>query len=543
MRCSTVPTGVTSRSLRAGLPAAIVALVVGLCFMHKAFNIDDTTFLTMSEHMLHDPLHPASVQISQNGNPPFWLANNAWSGPVMPALLLPSVAEGGAEWLAHLVMLVVFLVGIFATAALALRLGASDRGARWAALLLATSPAVLAMAETSMPDVPVMSFGVLGAERLLAFRDQRGWWRGALAVLALTLCVLSRQHGLLLLGCFLMLVPREWPRTLRALVRDRVVLSAVGVVAAAVVLVVLTYAAMRDPDIGSNLASSTIQMADASRWRVNLANLPAQWVLAFPLGFAWAWLHGRRMMRSWWCGVAVLVGAFLAYETHAYYRHPSWLWWQAPVTALGAAVLADTVVDACRRRDLVDLALAACLFIAAPIAIYSHLPPKYLVPSAPAMAILIVRNVERRTAISWRVPTALVAIGVTLGVLIVRADDRDGEIGRVGGELVAAYVQRGEHVWFDGTWGFHWYATKAGAQPVTTVDPKPAPGDIVVVGAEGWVIASWPNKKLLERIEFDEPGGRIMTRAAGFFSNVQWGPLPWKWGNKPLKPLEVYRVE
>jgi hypothetical protein len=535
-----------SRALKAGLPAAVIAAVVGLCFMHKAFNIDDTTFLTMSEHMLHDPLHPASVQISQNGNPPFWLANNAWSGPVMPALLLPAVAAGGAEWAAHLVMLVVFLIGIFATAALALRLGISEAGARWAALLLATSPAVLAMAETSMPDVPVMSFGVLGAERLLAFRDERGWWRGVIAAVALTLCVLSRQHGLLLLGCFVLLMPRAWPRTwaeLRALVRDRVFLSAVAAVVAAVVLVIATYAAMRDPHVGSNLASSTMQMADASRWRVNLANLPAQWVLAFPLGLAWAWLHGRRMVRSWWCGAGALVGVFLAYETHAYYRHPSWLWWQAPVTALGTAVLVDTVVDAWRRRDLIDLALAACLFIAMPIAIYSHLPPKYLVPSAPAMAILIARNVERRAVVSWRGPAVLSAFGLALGLLIIRADQVDGEIGRTGGAIVASYVQKGEHVWFDGTWGFHWYATRAGAQPVTTVDPKPAPGDIVVVGAEGWVISSWPNKKLLEKIEFNDPGGRIMTRAAGFFSNVQWGPLPWKWSNKPLRPLEVYRIE
>src|SRR4051794_37094555 len=148
----------------------------------------------MADHMLEDPLHPASVQLSVNGRPAQWISAGMWSGPVMPALLLPSVAAGGVEWLAPLAMLLVFLLGIYATAALAIRLGVSAAGARWAALLVTTSPAVIALSTTSMPDVPTMSFCVLGVERLLAYRTERGLWRAALAAVALALSVLSRQH-------------------------------------------------------------------------------------------------------------------------------------------------------------------------------------------------------------------------------------------------------------------------------------------------------------------------------------------------------------
>jgi len=536
---------VLSRSLRAGLPAAVIAVAVYLCFMHKAFNIDDVTFLTMADHMLDDPLHPASVQIVVNGRPPQWASNGVWSGPVMPAMLMPAVAAGGAEWLAHLVMLLVFLVGIFATAALALRLDVSDTGARWSAILLVTSAAVIAMAMTNMPDLPAMSFAVLGAERVVAFRQQGGLGRAIGAAVALALSLLSRQHVVMVLPC-LLLVVSAWPRSVSELVAavfDRRFLSTVATMVGAVVLVVLMYVVMRDPRPGDDLAPTPLRAADFSLLRVNLANIPAQWVLSFPLGLVWAWLYGRRMIRSWWCWVGALAGIYMAYQTHVFHRHLDWMPWQGPVTALGMAVLVDTVVDACRRRDAVDLGLAALLFIVVPVAVYSHLPPKYLVPAAPAMAVLIMRHVERRSSPGHRVLGVIAVQGLILGVLIIRADQVHGEIGRRGGTIAAEYIQRGERVWFDGTWGFQWYAMQAGARPVTTAEPQPAPGDIVVLGQEGWVIKTWPNKTLLERHTFETPGGRIMTKPAGFFSNVAWGPLPWRWGKKPLSPIEVWRIE
>jgi hypothetical protein len=189
------------RCLKAGAPAAVIALIVCALFVNKAFTIDDQTFLAMSEHMLHDPLHPASVLMVNNGRPADWISNGVWSGPVAPAMMMPTIAAGSAEWVAHATMFVVFCVGIFATAALALRLGASDAAARWAALLVATSPAVLAMSMTEMPDVPAMAFATFGIERLVAYRAHRGISRLISASLLFLLSTLSRQHGILVFGC------------------------------------------------------------------------------------------------------------------------------------------------------------------------------------------------------------------------------------------------------------------------------------------------------------------------------------------------------
>ena len=537
---------VFARSIRAGAPAALLATIVCLCFIHKAFTIDDQTFLAVSQHMLVDPVHPASVLMVNNGRPADWISNGVWSGPVAPAMLMPAVAAGGAEWLAHLVMLVVFVAGLFATAAVALRLGVSDRGARWASLLVVMSPAALAMSMTEMPDIPTMALATLAVERLLAYRDNPRWWRWGAAIVLFATAALARQHGILVFACALLLVVPRWPASwseLRDLGRDRTLVAAAVGLIVSIGLIALAYLVMRDPHTGSGLATATAKVTDSSLWHVNLANLPAQWVLVFPLGLAWSWLRGDRMVRSWWCYAGALVGVYLAWQTHLFYRHPSWLVWQAPITALGSAVLVDLVADAVRRRDVIDLGLSAWLFVALPMVVYSHLPPKYLVPSAPAMAILLVRELERAPSRRRHVLGGIMAVGLVLGVLIIQADAHLGEIGREGGEIAAAYVHRGERVWFDGTWGFQWYAMQAGARPMSSAGPQPQPGDIVVAGQEARLVKPWPNKKLVEKHTFAKPGGRILARPAGFFSNVAWGPLPWLWGRKPFSPIEVWRIQ
>jgi hypothetical protein len=534
-------------SLRLAAPAILIAVLTFALFRNKGFNIDDFAFLTMSDHMLVDPLHPASVAISLNGHEPVWQTTGMWSGPVMPAMLMPAVAAGGVEWIAHLMMLLVFVLGIVATTALALRLEVSEAGARWAALLMATSAAVLAMASTNVPDIPTMSFGVLGAERLVAFRKQGGWWRAVMATAAMALCVLSRQHGALVVAALVPIVFQEFPRTpaaWRTAIFDRRFLACMGSMVAAAVVVILMHRLMSDER--GQLASTTARIADTSMWRANAGNIPAQWVLAFPLAFAWACMYRLALLRRWWCYVGAAIGVYLAFQTHVYTRRPDWLPWQAPITAFGAAILADAIASAIRRRDMVDVGLTASLFIMLPVMFYTHLPAKYFVPAAPAMGILLLRHAERG-ALTSRVPFAvLCGLGTVLGLLIIRADATHAEVGRAGGEVVAKYLAQGERVWCDGAFAFEYYATKAGAQPAHTAadgSGTPQAGDIVVVGLEGNVIVKWPNKKLLERIEFNEPGGRTLQRPAGFFSNVYWGPLPWVWSRRPYPPVEVYRIE
>jgi hypothetical protein len=133
---------------------------------------------------------------------------------------------------------------------------------------------------------------------------------------------------------------------------------------------------------------------------------------------------------------------------------------------------------------------------------------------------------------------------VGLGVAILRADARLGELGRrAAAELVAPRVAAGQRVWFQGHWGFQWYAEEAGAQAATLVAPFPEPGDFLVVSAASIrservleaITTRNPAMRLVGVLQDTSPGGRIMNKklGAGFYSNMS-GYLPWSWGDGPI---------
>jgi len=525
------------RAVIAATPATLLAVAACLFFLNKAYTIDDATFLLAAEHMLVDPLHPFAFDLVFHGIPT--RASTNVTGPVMAALLIPAVLAQGSEWLAHSAMLLEFVVGLVSSVAFALRLGTSSEAAMWVGLLVATSAAVLAMATTSMPDVPAMAFGVLGAERLLAFRSERRASAGIAAAVALALAVLSRSHLILAFIPLAGLLLTQWPQSLRAarvtLLSRPFLIDVLPLVFAVALLCAVTLLT-RDPQTGMHFVGAIQHNLQWPLLRVNLSQVPAQWVLAFPLGLAWSALRGRQMLRSRWCWLGALVGIVLALLVPTGNGHWNRTWWQAPTTALGMAILVDIAVDGWRRRDTVQICLLAWLLIAWPAAIYYHLPAKYLVPSAPAMAVLIARQAEhglpRMLVRSILAVTTLV--GLALGMAIAHADAALAEAGRIGGQTAAAYVKRGERVWYDGGWSFAWYARHAGARPLSIAPSLPDAGDVVVVGLASHLLAErCSNNQLLEDRVIDRPGGRIQDGAAGFYTNaVGYGTLPWIWRSK-----------
>ena len=129
-------------------------------------------------------------------------------------------------------------------------------------------------------------------------------------------------------------------------------------------------------------------------------------------------------------------------------------------------------------------------------------------------------------------------------MLVIRADGALADIGRRGAaEYVLPEVRKGERVWFDGGWGFQWYAMQAGARPMTFGPPLPVAGDVVVVGLTGGpCIAQCPKRRLLRQWIVADRGGRVLGDGAGFFSNGS-GALPWAWGESELGRVEVWKIE
>ena len=524
-------------SARAAAPAIVLAALLLIPFLGKAFTIDDPLFLYQARHVLDDPLHPTAFPVVWSIAPQRMSAIMA-SGPGMAYLLVPCVALGGAEWAAHLVQLVALALAAWGTASLTLRWGAGASTARTAALLLAASPAVLGMAGTAMPDVPAMAFGVWGIERAAAWSRGGRAHQAASAVLCLAVAALCRSQ-LIVLTPLAMLACAGDPFHPRGWVWRRAI-----PLAAAPAVAWLVFFITRDPEATASAVAGAARMfLFAPAVARNVVSFFTHWALVLPLALPWLLAHPRRILTS----PVIYVASALAFW---YIRSTPEVGpiAAAPAAGLGAAVIWDLVRDAWSRRDGVQIVLGCWLFAPAVIVPYLHLPSKYLVAAAPAAAIAVARTLAPLPAARARAVVAATLVpAVLLGVAILRADAVFAGLGRrAAAELVAPRIAEGGRVWFNGHWGFQWYAEKAGARPLTQTRPHPEWKDHVVSSAhaEGELMGALPRRRLVATVDDVRPGGRIMTRAlgAGFFSNG-WGYLPWSWGNEPVDRYELWVLE
>ena len=513
------------RSLRAAWPALALAAAVLLPFLGKAYTIDDPLFLYQARHVLEDPLHPTAFDVVWSLEPHRMSALMA-SGPGMAYLLVPTLLLGGAEWVAHLTQLLFLGLAIVATASLVLGIGGDEGEARRASLLLAASPAVLGMAGTAMPDVAAMALGVLGLERTARFARDERTRDAVLGTVALAAAILCRSH-------LAPLVVVAWLAGTRG--RRSFIVPIAAVLAAG-----LMFAVTRDPASHAGavaVAAGTFVFAPAVLR--NVVSFFVHWTLVFPLALPWLVMRAKAIVTNPVLYVAT-AGAWLSMRNNPEVGPQI----AALPAGLGAAVAWDLAFEALRRRDRVDVMLAAWCLTPLVVVPYLHLPSKYLLAAAPAMAITVARRGERIPKVALAV---IVVAGTLLGILVLRADARFAGMGRRAAEvLVAPAVAGGKTVWFNGHWGFQWYAEKAGARPLTATPPHPHWGDLVIASrhAEGELMSALPNRRLVQAMDDTRPGGRVMSRAlhAGFFSNG-WGYLPWAWGRDPVDRYEVWSIE
>lgn len=526
----------------AALPVLIACLAL-VPFLGKAFTIDDPVFLLEARHALTDPLHPTAFSLVWNTEVPERVSAVVPSGPVAAWLLMPAAAAGGAEWAAHAIQLLMLALAALALVALAIRLGLSTGWATAAGVLLVTTPAVLGMAGTAMPDVPAMALGLLGIERLVAWRQEGGWHRALGGAVLLALAPLTRSHLALLLlvgplvaGADLLLAPGR----LRAVARLLWPSGLAAVLAGAILLVT------RDPaPSGGGLASAAAGLSTTVNFAINAYCFALHWVLATTFGLAWLALRARSMIRRRWWVFALATAGLALFRWYQAGTNDNY--WVVPAAALGLSVILDVLIDAVHRRDGLQLALWTWLLVPLPVVIYTHLPAKYLVASVPAACLLVARAAARSPAVGrWVVGTASIA-GLCLGVAILQADARFAEVARAGvRRLVTPELVQGRTLWYDGHWGFHWYAEEAGARPWTATRDQPRPGDLILTNTvrptplDERVFGALVH---LGRYEDRTPGGRVMNLAAdaGFYSNA-WGYLPWSWGDGVIDAIDLWQA-
>jgi hypothetical protein len=463
----------------------------------------------------------------------------------MAYMLTPAVFLGGKEWAAHIPQIALLALACVATASLTLKLRASRIQAAFAALLVVATPAVIGMAATAMPDVAAMAFSIAAVERLWEFRHS-GRMRNALgAAVFLALAVLSRPQTLLLAGCAPLVVAGDWGpdpgEAWKPLSWGRSVIPLLLGLVLAFAIIYLT----RDPVTGTTVAGATAARVESDLLFFNLASFILDWAVALPLVLFWTLLRGKALLRFphfplafnlgmlvSWLGASLAAGVTISSVA------------ALVLTGLSFAVLVDILCLAWETRNWVQLGLALWLLVGLPAVTYVQFPPKLLLPSVPAMAILLARQVPPHPPrILGAMAATCLVLELLLGVLIIRADTALAAVGRAGGAEVARQVAAGHRVWMDGAWGFQWYALSAGATPLATTAPFPAPGDVVVAGLQSRLMAAaCPAKTILARRVYAEPGGRVVGEGAGFFTNWS-GPWPWTYGTGEIGRVEVYQVD
>jgi hypothetical protein len=521
------------------LPALILSAACLLPYLNKAFTIDDPWYLFQAQQIRKAPLHPMAMSIcwaedTECGS----IAQNMPGNFLMSYCLVPVANLANPEWIVHLMQIIVLWCGIAATVSLAFRFGFGTFAACAAGLIVAATPPVLAMASTAMPEMLTMSLGVIGIERLVAWKEDGKVFNGVVSALALGLAPMARAH-LVFLWLIAAVLLRDDARILDvwswiAQPKRRWI-----PLMAAVLVTVAAFALTHEPVIGLRPPQMYLRPGNAHH---NLRSYLIYWILAMPLGLVWLVLRSGRV--KFWL-LAIGLGLPVVLEVWIQ-RAP--VLWATLCAGVGAVVLMDVLFRSFKSRDQWRMACTLWLLMPLVTLPYFHLPVKYLVPCAPAAALLIA---DLLPAFRWRMAAlcGIVAAGAIFGTMVLRADAQFAEMGRqAAARLIAPRVAAGDRVWVASQWGLYWYAQKAGAQVLRTGD-VPAPGDYLVRGEmEGYAgtLKRLPPAVQIETFTVGGPGGRTMSvkDGAGLYSNAfGYGDLMWAWGTGEWNHYELWRFQ
>jgi hypothetical protein len=520
-----------------------LALAALLPFLGKAFTVDDPWFLLEAKQILKTPLQPMSFEICWMGNETcLKRADSLGAGAaqgLMGFFLVPSVLAGGSEWIAHAMQLLVTCLAVLAIAKLALRLGFDRVQAAFAGVLLVAIPPFLPMANTAMPDVLASTLGLIGVERLLAWRDEHRWHQAVVSSVALGLAPYGRPHLALLLPLGALWLLNEI-RIKPALAQIRRQFGVWTPIVMAGLLLLSINLVMRQRGPISDRVDTLVDLSNIPR---NLSAYFLYLVFPIPLAAVWLGIEGRRRPLLLILPLVPTVVAHLMLHR----TEPVLQEWPVAAMFYGMAVLAGLVFRVWKTGCKDRIMLSLWILLPLPLVYYAHLPIKYALAAMPAIVLTIIGclwSLPARRA--FAIAALMTLLCATYSCIILRADADFAEYGRrASAELVAPYVAKGERVWFGGQWGFYWYALKAGAQVSKPGVPGPLPGDLLVVGVmEGGTVTRdrFPNRELIATRIYDSPHGRTMGYGAGLYSN-SFGSTLWVWNPLATNTYELWRVK
>jgi 4-amino-4-deoxy-L-arabinose transferase-like glycosyltransferase len=217
----------------------------------------------------------------------------------------------------------------------------------------------------------------------------------------------------------------------------------------------------------------------------------------------------------------------------------------------GIGVLAVAIENLWRERDAVAWLLALWVFGTFLFASVFNwtVNGRSILPMVPAVAILIVRRLERNSVAGWKLPKIAVPVSLTvsaaLALLVARADYYFAVATReTAVQTFARFGNEQKNFWFEGHWGFQYYMESLGFTALDVQRSPIKPGNILALPENNTGIAP-PNPDATARQESIKVSGPSYLAtmnvqvAAGFYASLR-GPLPFAFGKVPPESVLLY---
>ena len=463
----------TSRKPRLQIGLIALAILIELPFLNQPFHMDDTVYLHVADNIRVSPLFPQDAPYTFQG---ISAGDMAWMehSPLTAYLLALARWFQNSEGACHAVFLIFPVVLILAMHGLAVRF---VRNAGIAAVLVITLPVVYVLSHTLMCDVPLLAMWTAATTMFISGVDRSSSGRiitGAILTLA---AGLISYTGLWLapLLAFYGLLNRN-----RRAAWAAIVVPAAGITAWLAVNS-FHYGRLVPADMLFYYFGTFHVLSGSLLWRKLLyfvACLGATFI--FPLLVLES--SATRRLRVWIAAGILSMVAVAACEARQY-PWPEQLFFFVCLTA-GAVVLGQAIRTALGwwtggfLSDDLFLAVWVIWFFSISVLVFMTGSARYLTPLAPAVVLLLLRNLERSSAMTASSRQVLVVLpNALLALLLAVADYRFASIYRE----FAATIPRGPgQIYLTGEWGFRAYIEQYGGRVLGRGDRRPDPGDLIV---------------------------------------------------------------
>ena len=538
-------------SLHPNWTLTFITLAALAPFLAKPFNIDDPLFIWVAKNIQAHPLNPYGFNVNWFGTvTPMYLATE--NPPVACYYIAFAAAVlGWSEVALHSAFLLPIIAVVLGTRRLAQKF---CNRPMLAALATLFTPAFMISSMTVMCDVMMLAFWIWAIVFWIEGMEKNDFRKLSAAGLLIAFSALTKYYGVCLiplLAAYSLVETRGLGRWAACLMIPLAALCA--------------YQWTTHSLYGLAMLSDAVEYAGYARGITGLSGMvTALTGLAFTGGcvavavFFMPLLWRARTLAAF-ATTAILIAAALFFvgakleqfispdATSAMFVEMQIIFWAVG----GIGVLALAAENLWTQRDSRAWLLALWVsgtFLFATVFNWT-VNGRSILPMVPAVAILIVRRLERNSAAGRNpqqsaVPVALAA-SAALALLVARADYLFAVATRqTAVETFAKFGKEQNNLWFEGHWGFQYYMESSGFAALDVQHSQIKPGNILAIPENNTGIAP-PNPDATakqEKIEVQGPAWLATMNvqvAAGFYASLR-GPLPFAFGKVPPESVLLF---